>query len=373
MSAIALDDALDRALAERRVVGAVVQVAREGEVVYGRAAGLADRESGGVMGDDTVFRLSSLSKPICTAAVMALVEQGVLALDEPVTSWLPDFRPRMPSGQQPTITVHHLLTHTAGLGAPGLAEEPDDPYRSADVGDGMRSSGARTLAENTGLIATLPLYFEPGTDWKYSVGIDVLGSVMEAATGENLPAVVEGLVTGPLGLQHVGFSAVEVDEGTLATPYADGDPEPVRMTDPYSHADFPLIYSPSRALDPAAFPSAGAGMVGTAPEMLTFLETVRTGGGGILQPSTTAMMMANQLGDLKPDPDDPGWGFGYGAAVLGGDGDGLSTSTWSWAGGYGHVFFVDPVSATTIVVLTNTAFEGVNGQLVDDVVDAATG
>jgi CubicO group peptidase (beta-lactamase class C family) len=127
MSAIALDDALDRALAERRVVGAVVQVAREGEVVYGRAAGLADRESGSVMGDDTVFRLSSLSKPICTAAVMALVEQGVLALDEPVTSWLPDFRPRMPSGQQPTITVHHLLTHTAGLGAPGLAEGPTIP------------------------------------------------------------------------------------------------------------------------------------------------------------------------------------------------------------------------------------------------------
>ncbi len=283
------------------------------------------------MRDDTVFRLSSRSKPICTAAVMALVEQGVLALDEPVTSWLPDFRPRMPSGEQPTITLHHLLTHTAGLSYPWLAEDPDDPYRSADVGDGIRSSGARALAENTGLIATLPLYFEPGTDWRYSVSIDVLGSVMEAATAEDLPAVVRGLVTGPLGLEHMGFSASEVNEGTLA------------------------------------------GMVGTAPEMLTFLETVRTGGGDILQPSTAAMMMANQLGDVRPDPDDPGWGFGYGGAVLGGDGQGLSTSTWCWGGVYGHRFFVDPVSATTIVVLTNTAFEGMNGQLVEDVVGAATG
>jgi CubicO group peptidase (beta-lactamase class C family) len=254
-----------------------------------------------------------------------------------------------------------------------LAEEPDDPYRSADVGDGIRSSGARTLADNTGLIATLPLYFKPGTNWRYSVSIDVLGSVMEAATGQDLPAVVRGLVTGPLGLQHMGFSAVEANEGTLATPYADGDPEPVRMTDPYYHADFPLIYSPGRASDPAAFPSAGAGMIGTAPEMLTFLETVRTGGGGILQPSSTTMMMANQLGDLKPDPDDPGWGFGYGASILGGDGGRLPTITWSWSGGYGHAFFVDPISATTIVILTNTAFEGTNGQLVDDVVDAATG
>ena len=82
-------------------------------------------------------------------------------------------------------------------------------------------------------------------------------------------------------------------------------------------------------------------MVGTAPEMLTFLETVRTGGGVILQPSTTAMMMANQLDDLRPDPDDPGWGFGYGGAVLGSDLDGLSPSTWFWGGVYGHKWYVD--------------------------------
>jgi CubicO group peptidase (beta-lactamase class C family) len=153
---------------------------------------------------------------------------------------------------------------------------------------------------------------------------------MEAATGEDLPAVVRDLVTGPLGLSRTAFSALEVNNGPLATPYGDGDPEPVQMTDPYSHEDDTLVYSPGRALEPAAFPSPGAGMVGTAPEMLTFLETVRTGGGTILQPSTTALMMANQLGDLKPDPDDPGWSFGYGGAVLGGDGNGLSTSTWFW-------------------------------------------
>ena len=372
MTLAALDDAIDRALAEHRVVGAVVQVAREGDIVYRRAAGLADRESARTMGVDTLFRLSSLSKPICTAAVMVLVERGVLALDEPVTTWLPEFRPRLATGEQPTITLHHLLTHTAGLGYP-WDEDPGDPYRSADVGDGIRSSGARTLAENTDLVATLPLYFEPGTDWNYSVGLDVLGSVMEAATGEALPALVRGLEPSPLGLACMGFSAAEVNGGPLATPYGDGDPEPVRMSDPYSHQDDTLVYSPGRALDPAAFPSAGAGMVGTAPEMLTFLETVRTGGGAVLQPSTTALMMANQLGALKPDPDDPGWGFGYGGALLGGDGNGLSTSTWFWGGVYGHKWFVDPNSATTIVILTNTAYEGMNGQLVDDVVNAAMG
>jgi CubicO group peptidase (beta-lactamase class C family) len=107
------------------------------------------------------------------------------------------------------------------------------------------------------------------------------------------------------------------------------------MTDPYSHSDDTLVYSPGRALDPAAFPSAGAGMAGTAPEMLTFLETVRQGGGAILRPSTTAMMMANQLGGLNPDPDDPGWGFGYGGAILGGDGTGCPHAPGSGAGSMG--------------------------------------
>jgi CubicO group peptidase (beta-lactamase class C family) len=370
MTTVAVDRAIDVALSERRVVGAVVHVAREGEVVYRRAAGLADRESGLAMEVDTLFRLASLSKPICTAAVMALVEQGVLALDEPVTSWLPEFRPRLASGEAPTLTLHHLLTHTAGLGYP-WDDDPKDPYRSSDVGDGICSSGARTLAANTALVATLPLYFKPGTDWKYSIALDVLGSVMESATDEDLPAVIRRLVTGPLGLATIGFSAAEVGGGPLATPYGDGDPEPIRMTDPYSHKDDPIVYSPGRALDPTAFPSAGCGMVGSAPEMLAFLESIRSGGGPILGPSTTTMMMTNQLRGLQPDPDDPGWGMGYGGFILGGDGKTRSKHTWSSGGLYGHAWSVDPDSATTILIITNTSYEGMNGQLVDDVVDAA--
>jgi CubicO group peptidase (beta-lactamase class C family) len=112
---------------------------------------------------DTLFRMSSLSKPICTAAAMVLAEQGVLALDEPVTTWLPEFRPRLANGG---AADHHAAppAHTHGRAGLPMGRGPGDPYRSADVGDGIRSSGARTLAENTALVATLPLYFEPGTD-----------------------------------------------------------------------------------------------------------------------------------------------------------------------------------------------------------------
>ena len=148
-----------------------------------------------------------------------------------------------------TITVHHLLTHTAGLGYP-WDEDLGEAYRGADVGDGVRSSGVRTLAENTALVASLPLAFAPGRGWKYSVGLDVLGSVMEAAVGEDLPTIIGSLVTEPLGLTHTGFSAAEVNAGTLATPYGDGDPEPVQMTDPYSPEGDTLAW---RTMSPVVF------------------------------------------------------------------------------------------------------------------------
>jgi len=111
----AIDAAIDQALVDARIVGAVVLVARDGAIVYRRAAGLADRERGVPMREDAVFRLASLSKPLVTAAALRLVERGRIALADPVTRYLPDFRPALANGETPTITLRHLLTHTAGL------------------------------------------------------------------------------------------------------------------------------------------------------------------------------------------------------------------------------------------------------------------
>ena len=112
----AIDAAIERALAENRIVGAVVLVAQDGEIVYRRAAGLADRERGIPMRENAVFRLASLTKPIVTAAALRMVELGRIALADPVTTYLPDFRPALPNGERPPITLRHLLTHTAGFG-----------------------------------------------------------------------------------------------------------------------------------------------------------------------------------------------------------------------------------------------------------------
>src|SRR5215467_11878837 len=131
-----LDSVIDSAIAEKRIVGAVVLVARDGKVIYHRAAGLADREAGTPMADDTMFNYSSLTKPIVTAAAMKLIEQGRIGLDDPVTKWLPDFRPKLLHGSVATITVRQLLTHTAGLSY-RFMEAPGSDYDLLNISDGL--------------------------------------------------------------------------------------------------------------------------------------------------------------------------------------------------------------------------------------------
>jgi CubicO group peptidase (beta-lactamase class C family) len=169
-----LDQAIDGAIAEQRIVGAVVLVARDGRLVYHRAAGLADREAGRALSEDGVFRLASLTKPMVAAAAMGLVEEGTLKLSDPVTKWLPGFHPALADGTQPVITVRHLLTHTSGLSY-GFLEGPDHPYHRLGVSDGIDQAGI-SLDENVDRLAKAPLSYRPGSAWRYSLSMDVLGA-----------------------------------------------------------------------------------------------------------------------------------------------------------------------------------------------------
>jgi CubicO group peptidase (beta-lactamase class C family) len=173
-------------------------------------------------------------------------------------------------------------------------------------------------------------------------------------------------VTEPLGIRDTGFGPR--DPAALAVPYADGNPEPVRMGDP-QRVQFGLgagiLFSPSRVFDSRSFPPGGAGMVGTADDYLVLLETLRTGGGAVLREETVRTMTSNQIGDLVVTLRGPGWGFGFGAAVLKDPqqvGSPQSVGTWEWGGAYGHSWFVDPAQRLTVVALTNTAVEGMSGR-----------
>ncbi len=302
----AIDRAIDTALDDKRIVGSVVLVMQEGEIVYRRAAGLADRERGLPMRENAVFRLASLTKPLVTAAALSMVELGKFTLADPVTRYLPDFRPALPDSGTPTITLRHLLTHTAGLSY-GFMQPADGSYHRAGVSDGVGEPGV-SMEENLACIARAGLAYAPGERWGYSVAIDVLGAVMQVVESADLDAVVRNYVTGPLKLGSMGFDppdrgvfapahppyAMRPGElDVLVTPYADAKPAPVRMPDSGMRVRFPdgvpvyagvagIDLSPARIFDKRSFRSGGGGMVGNAHDMLTFVETIRTGGGPIL-------------------------------------------------------------------------------------------
>jgi len=346
-----VDPVIDKAIAEQKLVGIVMLVARDGELVYSRASGFADREAKLAMRDDTQFRFASMTKPIVTATAMTLVEQNKLSLDDPVTKWLPDFRPKLPDGREPVITVRQLMTHTSGLTYKFL-EPAEGPYHKANVPDGIAEPGLG-MAEFLKRLGSVPLVNEPGTKWVYSLSIDVLGAVIEKAAGEPLPAAVAHRITQPLGMGDTTF--VVTDKARLAWPYGNGTP-PARMTEPFdaTEGSMSVRFSPARIFDPGSFPSGGAGLAGTARDYLRFCETLRTGGGRVLKPATVQAMTTNELpAGLMVDAG-VGFGFGFGivldpAAAKSSQG----TGTYTWAGIYGTSFWVDPAAKLTVVILTN--------------------
>lgn len=368
-----LDAVIDRALAGQRIVGTVVLVARDGDIVYRRAAGLADREAGVPMREDTIFLLASITKPIVAAVTMGLIGEGVMDLDAPVSRWLPAFRPRLEDGAVPEITIGHLLTHTSGLGYRFL-EPPGGPYHRLNVSDGLDQPGLG-IDENLERIAAAGLAFAPGTAWGYSVSYDVLGAAIERATGMPLPDVVRERVTAPMAMDDTGFAVT--DPHRLARAYADGTPEPVAMRDGIEVPlfDTAATFAPSRIFDPRSYPSGGAGMAGTAGDVLRFLDCIRAGGGPIIGTASLEAMATDHVG-VQPQALGPGWGFGFGWSVLV---DPVaaetpqSKGTLRWGGAYGHSWFVDRLRGLTVVALTNTAFEGMSGAFPIEIRDAVYG
>ncbi|MEN5282659.1 serine hydrolase domain-containing protein [Serratia marcescens] len=377
-SANAIDGAIEQALCEKRLVGAVVLVAQGGEIVYRRAAGMADREAGKPMALNTLFRLASVSKPIVSTAALALMAQGAMRLDDPITRWLPNFRPRLADGTTPLMTLRHLMTHTAGLSYRFFQPEGGF-YAQLGVSDGMDEASV-SLQENVRRIACAPLLAPPGAAWRYSIATDVLGAAIEQASGLPLAQAVKKWVTGPLAMTDTDFLAV--DPARLAAAYADhpGEPRRLRQPDrlPFIDGSAGFHLSPARALDPQAYASGGAGMVGSAEDFLRLLETLRQGGGQVLPAEWVTALTTNQIGDL-PMPFWPGRGFGLGITVLK---DPIAAQTpesvgsWRMGGTYGHSWFVDPVRQLSVVAFTNTALEGMSGAFVGEIcqaVYAATG
>jgi len=310
---------------------------------------------------DAIFRLASVTKPVVAACVLRMADLGLLSLEDPVTTYLPGFRPLSPDGVERPILIRQLLAHTSGL-----------TYAGSDSGgyaSGL-SPQVQSLEDWLVDIASAGLRFAPGTVWEYGMSLDVLGAVVAAVNGSDVAGALARHVTGPLVMNETLFGVA--DPARLAVPYADGNP-PVRMGEPHGMpveeggvADF----SPGRIFEPGAPQSGGAGMAGTAGDVMRLLQGLA---GGFLSPCLRDAAFANQIGDLPRSGGGAGKRFGFLGAVTVDPvaaGTALPVGAVDWGGAWGHNWVVDRASGTVIVVCTNTTFEGCNGPFREDIIRA---
>ncbi|AGG05586.1 MULTISPECIES: serine hydrolase domain-containing protein [Bacillus cereus group] len=370
-----VDEVINKAIENNKIIGTVTLICKDGNFIYKSVAGYADREDKTKMELDSIFRLASVTKPIVSAAALVLVSKKIIGLDDPITKWLPDFQPRLMSGNKPSITIRHLLTHTAGLTYGFLEPEGGGAYKKAGVSDGMDLSGL-SLKENLKRLSSAPLLYKPGTNWCYSIAVDVLGAVISKAYEDSLQTLIKTLITDPLKMTNTSFDVI--DKQKIVAQYLSCSPIPKRMGDKEVAQVFEgtagIVFEPARAFDTSAFPSGGSGMNGTAEDFLYFLEELRSG--DFLLPKDIKNEITKiQTGNL-PLTGWPGRGFGLGFTILKDPKEANtkeSIGTWRLGGAYGHSWFVDPIEKLTVVSFTNTAFEGMDGQFTVDLTDAIYG
>ena len=350
-----LDRHFDAYVDDGRLAGYFLSIARHGSVAHLRTYGLADREAERSPDAHTIFRLHSMTKVVTSVAALMLHEQGHFALTDPIERFLPAFaQPRIHDDDRPAagpIRVWHLLSHTAGLGYPAFDATPvDKRYRAAGLGS---TSEGSSLAEVVDLYGSMPLLFDPGTSWYYSVAHLVLGRLIEVVAGVDLDVFLRERIFGPLGMSDTGFVIPE-----------DQLPRAARM---YG-ADLVPIPSRSMAERPPVLSGSG-GLLSTAADFHRFLELLRQRGEHdgvrLLAPRTVDLLAANHLpggADLAAFtswlPEEfSGIGFGFGVQVtldpvrrkLAG-----SPGEFGWAGTANTVFFVDPVADLTVQFLTQS-------------------
>lgn len=363
-----LDRHCARWVDEGRLPGFLLAVARGGRVAHLTTYGARDVAAGLPVRSDTLWRIYSMTKPVASVGALTLVEEGRLSLDDPVGRHLPAFaEPRVYEGgsgdgvrTRPAagpLLVRHLMTHTAGLTFGFYHTHPVDAlYRAA----GLESSvvpGA-SLAETVDLYARLPLQFDPGTQWNYSVASNVLGRVIEVVSGRPLDVFLAERVFRPLGMADAGFQVTDEQAGRLAEMYGEaegGGIEPI--------AGLPLRGRPR-------FLSGSGGMVASAHDMHRFMEFMRRRGEldgvRLLARETVDLMTRNHLpggADLRafgsrPAHDDPGndgVGFGLGVSVVVDPSrtrDPSGPGTYGWSGVATTTFWVDPGRDLTVQFYT---------------------
>jgi CubicO group peptidase (beta-lactamase class C family) len=366
-----LDRHFQRFVDDGLLPGFLFTVARHGQLAHVSTYGQRDMEAGLPVETDTVWRIYSMTKPITAVAAMVAWEQGLFELNDPVRRFIPSFAEtrvwRNGSTVAPVteaiteeLRVWHLPSHTSGLTYGFMQNHPVDAlYRQAGFEWGVPES-ATDLASLIDALAALPLVFQPGTEWQYSMGLDVLGRVIEVAAGVPFEDFVQAHVLDPLGMTDTVWHVDADRADRLAALYAPA---------PGTRKAFRYDQMGARATIPPVAPLGGGGLCSTAGDYLRFAEMLRgrgeLDGVRVLAPSTVAMMASNHLPGgvdlsaigrpLFAETTFDGVGFGLGVSVTidpvkakvpGNVGD------HGWGGAASTNYWVDPIDDLTVVFLT---------------------
>jgi CubicO group peptidase (beta-lactamase class C family) len=363
-----LDRLLADAVEKKQIAGGVALLARDGRVVYLRAAGQADVEAGRAMTPDTIFRIASMTKPITSAAALMLADEGRLALTDPVSRFIPEFRGQkvlvpkdggfdtVPAERE--VTVRDLLTHTSGVCYSFFAPKYlGDLYREAGVEDGVVQTEL-TLEENVRRLARLPLAHQPGRAFTYGLNTDVLGRVVEVAAGQDLDTVFRTRIFEPLSLRDTSFWLPDQKKARLAALYRPGPDKTIQRVGEEPVQIGNLRYSASfQYSGPKRHCSGCAGLVSTAADYARFLQMLLNGGEldgvRLLKPETVRQMTANQIGELRiAGPHGDRFGYGFGVVTAKSAAMPMSVGSYSWGGLFNTFFWVDPERRLVGVLLT---------------------
>ena len=345
-----------------KLAGIRALIARDGRIAYDESFGLMDVADRKQMKRDAIFRIYSMTKPVTAAGIMVLVDQGRIALDDPVSKFIPAFanvkvfaggsaaEPIL-SDPDSAMTVKQLLIHTSGL-AYGLTNGPVDTiFRGARMYD-----AARTLEQFADSIARLPLLFSPGSDWSYSSGIDVAGRVIEVASGQPLDVFFDQHIFQPLGMTKTGFRKRADMKGRIATLYSAGAD---RRLQEVTGGNLLLMYEPE-----AKFFWGSGGLLSTVDDYLRFAQMLLNGGElnghRVLSTASVATMITNQLpahlaDAAGPPMVDAGYGYGLAGQVLVDSARSTlpgAPGIYRWSGYVGTYFWIDPVNRLVAMVWT---------------------
>ncbi len=357
-----IDSLLGSALINNWAAGATALVAVDGKVIYDKGFGFRDRETKALMSPISEFRIASMTKPIVTAAAMKLVEEGILKLDDPVSKYIPEFKNMKVIATfntkdttyttvdaKSTITIKNLMTHTSGIGYGFLNPMMGMIYAKNAVPD-LAVADDVNIATKMKKLGTLPLAVQPNSTFFYGLSIDVLGAVVEKASGKNLDEYVTETILKPLGMDNTFFFIPAEKANRLAVMYGEtkeGRLERLPIVSQGYNVNFPITGA-------RTYFSGGSGLSSTVEDYAKFCQMILNrgafGGKIILEPETIDLMTVNQIGDLNVGKNK--FGLGFEIATEKGTKNGSKVGKLSWGGAFNTTFWIDPERKSIAVLMT---------------------